>query len=33
VMAEYRTHGFRGVIAKPYDLAELRRIVAEVTAR
>jgi len=26
-------HGFRGVIAKPYDLAELRRVVAEVTAR
>jgi len=32
VMAEYRTHGFRGVIAKPYDLAELRRVVAEVIA-
>ncbi|HEX7118074.1 MAG TPA: PAS domain S-box protein [Longimicrobiales bacterium] len=32
VMAEYRAHGFRGVIAKPYDLGELRRIMAEVLA-
>src|SRR5690606_28728657 len=32
VVAEYRTHGFRGVIAKPYDRAELRRVVPEVIA-
>ena len=30
VMAEYRKYGFRAVMAKPYDLKELRRTIEEV---
>jgi len=29
VMANHKEHGFRGVVAKPYRLAELSRVVAE----
>lgn len=32
VMAEYRSHGFQGVIAKPYDLDQLRTTLATVLA-
>ncbi len=32
VMAEYRAHGFRAVMAKPYDMRELRRTVESVIA-
>jgi PAS domain S-box-containing protein len=31
IMAEYKEHGFSGVIPKPYDMKELGRIVKEVT--
>lgn len=31
-MSRYQDHGFRGVIAKPYEAAELGKIVAEVIA-
>lgn len=31
IMAEYKEHGFNGVIPKPYDMKELGRIVKEVT--
>lgn len=30
VMAEYQRHGFRGVVAKPYDIGELGRALAHV---
>jgi PAS domain S-box-containing protein len=30
VMAEYRDHGFRGVVAKPYDIGELSHVLAHV---
>lgn len=30
IMANFRQHGFRGVIAKPYQITELSRILAEV---
>jgi len=32
VMAEFRKHGFRGVVAKPYQIHELARVLREVTA-
>jgi PAS domain S-box-containing protein len=32
VMAEYRKHGFRGVVAKPFRLDELRRTLRQVLA-
>jgi CheY-like chemotaxis protein len=32
IMAEYRRHGFRGVVAKPYRLDDLSRVVADVLA-
>ena len=30
IMAEFRNHGFRGVVAKPYDIGELSRVLAQV---
>ena len=30
VMAQFRDYGFRGVVAKPYDIAELSRVLAQV---
>ncbi len=30
IMAEYRDHGFMGVVAKPYDIGELSRVLAQV---
>ena len=32
VMAEFQKHGFRGVVAKPYQIHELARVLREVTA-
>ena len=32
VMANHRVHGFRGMIAKPYQMAELDRVLREATA-
>ena len=29
-MAEFRNHGFLGVVAKPYDIGELSRVLAQV---
>lgn len=30
IMAEFRNHGFLGVVAKPYDIGELSRVLAQV---
>ena len=30
IMAEYRDHGFMGVVAKPYNIGELSRVLAQV---
>ncbi|HCY18940.1 MAG TPA: response regulator, partial [Deltaproteobacteria bacterium] len=30
IMADYETYGFKGVIAKPYSIQELRRAVSDV---
>lgn len=30
VMSDYERHGFLGVVAKPYDLAELSQVIASV---
>ena len=30
IMAAHKNHGFRGVVAKPYDVGELSRVLAEV---
>ena len=32
IMADYRAHGFRGVIRKPYNLNELSKVLADVIA-
>ena len=32
ILANFRAHGFSGVIAKPYQMAELARVLEEVTA-
>ena len=32
VMADYRAHGFAGVLAKPYTMAELEQVMASVLA-
>ncbi len=32
IMADYKSFGFRGIIGKPYKLAELRRVLEEVIA-
>ena len=32
ILANFRTYGFSGVIAKPYQMAELARVLVEVTA-
>ncbi len=29
IMAEYRDHGFMGVVAKPYNIGELSRVLAQ----
>ena len=28
IMAEHKAHGFRGVVAKPYDIGELSRVLS-----
>ena len=33
VMADFRQHGFRGVVVKPYDIRELSQVLDRVTRR